>query len=116
MVSKSAKKRKHPKFVPMNFGRRGSKCVKDRWRKPRGCDNKKRQKVRYAGKMPNKGWRNPKNLRGVHPCGYKEVLISNIKQLDGVGKECAIRISATLGERKRSVILKKAKELGLKVL
>jgi large subunit ribosomal protein L32e len=67
--------------------------------------------------MPTVGYRTPKETRGLHPSGYQDVLVSNLKELEGLDPEKeAGRISSKVGDRKRELILQKAKELGVKIL
>lgn len=107
--------RKHPKFLPPNYGRK--KRVKERWRKPRGIDNKKRIGKKIMGASPNIGWRSARNDRGFHPSGAKEVLVRSLKDLDGLkGENIAVRIASAVGAKKRELIIKKANELKLQVL
>ncbi|MBU5688422.1 MAG: 50S ribosomal protein L32e [Candidatus Aenigmarchaeota archaeon] len=106
--------RKKPKF-----NRHGAyvKRVSKSWRRPRGRDNKMRIKEKAKGKRPSVGFGAPKALRGLHPSGFKEILISNIKELERVDKvKEAIRIAAKVGKKKKTEIVAKAKELGIKVL
>lgn len=112
------KKKKHPKFnVPNAGGKRGKKRVKDRWRRPRGIDNKKRIKKRSAGARPKIGYKNPESIRGLHPSGKREVLVSNVKEIEALNPELhVIRIRASVGKKKRREILEKAKEMGIRVL
>ncbi|MDP6459492.1 MAG: 50S ribosomal protein L32e [Candidatus Hydrothermarchaeota archaeon] len=87
------------------------------WRKPRGRHSKMRK--RLGGKMasPTIGYGTKDGLRGLHPSGYREVLVYNPNALDMVDKETqAVRIAAGVGKRKRGEILKKAKKLKLVVL
>ena len=90
------------------------------WRRPRGNDNKWRK--RYGGKwsgrvLPNPGFTSPKAVRGLHPSGYEEVLVYNLKDLEGIdGNRQAIRIASCVGLKKRLMIEEKAKEMGLKIL
>jgi len=105
--------RKHPKFLPPNYGRK--KKVKLRWRKPRGIDSKKRIGKQYMGAVPGIGWRGEKSKRGLHPSGLKEILISSPKELDGVSN-VVVRISSSVGGKKRKLIVEKAKTLELRVL
>lgn len=87
------------------------------WRKPRGKHSNIRLKKKYAKDMPNPGYRKPKEKRGLHPSGYKEVLVHNPDDLDKVApEEEAARIGSTVGRRKRDAILEKADELDIKVL
>ena len=72
-----------------------------------------------AGKpaMPSIGYRTPRATRGLHPSGYKDVLVNNMKELEAIDAETeAARISATIGKRKKELMLEKASELGIKVL
>ncbi|WP_457548751.1 50S ribosomal protein L32e [Archaeoglobus sp.] len=90
------------------------------WRKPKGLHSKWRE--RYGGKwsgriLVNVGFGSPKAVRGLHPSGYDEVLVYNVKDLEKVDKERqAIRIASCVGMKKRLAIEEKAKELGIKIL
>jgi len=112
------KKKKIPYFhVPNAGGKKGKARVKPRWRKPRGVGNKKRMKWKSCGPSPRIGYKNPAALRGVHPSGMREHLVRNEKELDGIDKKTtAIRIASAVGKKKRALIERKAKELGLKIL
>jgi len=109
-------KRKHPAFFRQNFGRKERKRVKEGWRKPRGVDNKKREKIATFGAEPNIGYRNPRIIRGLHPCGKQEVRVFNAGMLSSVPKNAVVRIAGSVGEKKRVEIRNKAKELGITVL
>ncbi len=90
------------------------------WRRPRGLHNKLRK--RYGGKWSgritvNVGFGSPKAVRGLHPSGYVEVLVHNVKELEGLDPEKhAVRIASSVGMKKRLEIEARAAELGLKVL
>ncbi len=90
------------------------------WRRPRGLHNKLRKRVggKWSGRIPvNVGFGSPKAVRGLHPSGYEEVLVYNVKDLERVDKERqAIRIASCVGLKKRLLIEEKAKELGIKIL
>jgi len=108
-------KRKHPKFLRPNYGRSKRKRIKKNWRAPRGVDNKKREKVGYMGKSPSIGYGSPRSIRGFHPSGKEELLVSRPEMLkEATGK--VVRISATVGGKKREEIRKTAKDMGLRVL
>lgn len=106
------KKKKKPKFNVLNLG--FHKRVKARWRKPRGTHNKKRMKKKWAGALPNIGYRNPKAIRDLHPNGHREVRVHNVAELEGL-KDVLVRIAAAVGARKREEIEKKAKAMKLKI-
>lgn len=105
-----------PRFIRMNSWY--LKRLEDVWRSPnRSLDNKIRlEKKGYPAKV-KVGYRGPKAVRGMHPSGFREVLVYNASQLEGLDlSKYAIRISSTVGRRKRGEIIKKAIELGLRIL
>ena len=109
----------NPKNKPefLKQGVKYLKRVRPRWRRPRGRHSKLRVKEKSKGKMPNVGYRAPKSLRGLHPCGLKEVVVHNLKELSKINpKEEAVKIASTVGKKLRAKIIEKAKQLGLKIL
>lgn len=102
-----------PKFNVLNYGHR--KHVKSRWRKPRGTHNKKRMKMAWTGASPSIGYGSASEKKGLHPDGNKEVLIHNLKDLEGLEK-VSVRIGSKVGARKRKEIIEKAKSMKLRVL
>ena len=117
---KLLKKRKEisarrPKFVRQESWR--YKRLKKSWRKPKGIDNKMKEKRKGVPSMVNIGYRSPKAVRGLHPSGYQVVHVANIYDLEEIDKETeAVMIKHTVGGRKRQIILDNASDLGLKVL
>ncbi|MFB3764453.1 MAG: 50S ribosomal protein L32e [Methanotrichaceae archaeon] len=85
------------------------------WRKPVGLHNKLRSGISAKGRLVRPGYGSPKSVRGFHPSGYREILVSNIKDLDDA-QGYAVRISSTVGMKKRLEIQAKAAEMGLKIL
>ncbi|HQT44614.1 MAG TPA: eL32 family ribosomal protein, partial [Candidatus Micrarchaeota archaeon] len=98
-------KKKHPTFKRTNFGRTRRSRVKDNWRRPRGIDNKQREKYAYMGKLPSIGYKNPKALRGRHPSGLYEVIVSTPAQVAGL-KDVVVRVAGSVGAKKAAPILK----------
>ena len=93
------------------------KQLSDSWRKPKGQHNKQREQKKAKGALPKPGFGSPIAVRGMHPSGYFEVLISSVKELEGIDpKTHAIRIGATVGERTRVGLQEKAIADGFKVL
>ncbi|MEE8402130.1 MAG: 50S ribosomal protein L32e [Candidatus Hydrothermarchaeaceae archaeon] len=91
------------------------KKLGEKWRRPRGKHNKVRKYI--GGKLPRPLIGFKKKVRGLHPSGYMDVLISNVSELENLDRDTqAVRISGKLGGRKRQIILEKTKELKLKVL
>jgi large subunit ribosomal protein L32e len=63
------------------------------------------------------GYRGPKLARNLHPSAFKEVIVYNVDDLNEVdAKTEAVRIAHTVGAKKRSEILSRAKDLGIRVL
>jgi len=107
--------RKKPKFL--RHGAKAKKKVGKKWRRPSGRHSKMKLKKKGKGFMPKVGYGAPRNLRGLHPSGLKEVLVQNLNDLDKIdNKKEAGRISHKIGKKKRQKILEKAKELNIKIL
>jgi large subunit ribosomal protein L32e len=102
-------------FKRDGFGKK--RQLSDSWRKPRGQHNKQREQKKAKGALPKPGFGSPIAVRGMHPSGFFEALVSSIKELEGLDpKTHAVRISATVGDRKRVALQDAAIAAGLKVL
>jgi len=104
-----------PKFVRQESWRYIR--LAENWRKPKGVDNKMRKQVSGVPPLVKVGYRGPKKARGLHPSGYKDRLIHNIRDLEKLDPKIdAARIGHSVGRRKRIDIVNKANALGIKVL
>jgi large subunit ribosomal protein L32e len=102
-------------FKRDGFGKK--RQLSDSWRKPRGQHNKQREQKKAKGALPKPGFGSPVAVRGMHPSGFFEVLVSSVKELEGLDpKTQAVRISGTIGDRKLIVLQEAAGSAGLKVL
>ena len=55
--------------------------------------------------------------RGLHPSGFREVMVHNANDLEIIDPETeAARVGKTVGGRKREQIYNRADELGIRVL
>jgi large subunit ribosomal protein L32e len=107
--------RKKPKFMRQSTSY--LKKIGRSWRRPRGTHTKLKVREKNKGFMPNVGYGAPRELRYLHPCGLKEVLIQNLKDLEKINREKeAVMISHSIGKKKRKVIVDKANELKIKIL
>jgi large subunit ribosomal protein L32e len=109
-------KDKKPEFVRYESWRY-PRLRRSSWRRQKGLDNKVRLKLKGWEVSPNVGYRGPRVARGLHPSGYREIIVHNLDELEGIDpKKFAVRIAHTVGTRKRMLILGKTEELGIKVL
>jgi len=105
---KRAKKKKTD-FVRSESGRYAK--LKESWRRPRGLDHKMRRKIKGWPPTVSVGYKGPKVARGLHPSGYKEVLVHNAKEIANIDpKTEAARIAHTVGKKKRVQIIAAAKK------
>jgi len=108
-------KSKKPDFIRQDFHKK--KRLAKKWRRPKGLQSKIRLKFRGKPKGVSIGYRGPKIVRGMNKTGLKQVFIRSINDLEGLdAKIDGLIISSSFGAKKRIVILKKAKELGLSIL
>jgi len=114
-VGKKIHVRKKPRFLRPESWRYVR--LKPNWRKPKGLDNKVRKEFSGWPARVKVGYGSPKELRGLHPSGYKDILIHNVEELSRLNPKLeAARIAATVGRKKRIEIFRKAKELGIHIL
>jgi len=93
------------------------KQLSDSWRKPRGQHNKQREQKKAKGPLPKPGFGSPVAVRGMHPSGFFEVLLSSVKNLEGLDpKTQSVRIAGTIGNRKRAGLQEQAIAAGFRVL
>jgi large subunit ribosomal protein L32e len=106
---------KGARFKRDGYGKK--RQLSDSWRKPRGQHNKQREQKKAKGALPKPGFGSPVAVRGMHPSGFFEVLVTSLKDLEGLDpKTQAVRLGATVGTRKRTIIQEQAVSAGLKVL
>ena len=106
---------KGARFKRDGYGKK--RQLSDSWRKPKGQHNKQREQKKAKGALPKPGFGSPVAVRGMHPSGFFEVLVTSLKDLEGLDpKTQAVRLGATVGTRKRIIIQEQAVSAGLKVL
>jgi len=89
----------------------------DKWRVARGIDIKWEK---GDGHRPRVGYKTKKELRNIHPKGLPELLIrskSDIVNFDvKKAKSFVFKFAATIGNKKKTELLKLAKEKGMQIL
>ena len=109
------KRRKKPEFRRQESWRYVR--LKPNWRRPRGKDSKMRLQVRGAPPLVKIGYGSPRKYRGLHPSGYREVLVYRPEDIEKINPETeAARIAGSVGRLKRIKIMEAAVEKGIKVL
>jgi len=107
--------RNNPKFV--RWLSVSLRRVKSPWRRPKGINSKILEKRKGKLQMPTVGYGAPKEMRYLHPSGFREILVNNVNDLGKVNSEKeAVKIASAVGERKRNEIIKKSEEMKIKVL
>jgi len=107
-------KRRRPRFVRCESWR--YKRLKEAWRKPKGIDNKMGLQVKGWPKLVKVGYRGPKEVRGLHPSGLRDVLVHNVEELKKLDpSRDGARIASGVGRKKRMEIVAMAKKLGIRV-
>jgi large subunit ribosomal protein L32e len=88
-----------------------------KWRAPGGIQSKMRRHWGTHADVVSIGYRGPKAARGLHPSGFREVMVHSEESLGAVDpKTEAVRISSSVGRRKREIIQKAAAKRGIRVL
>jgi|SRR3989338_6534916 len=108
-------KAKKPEFIRQDNPKRMKLNYK--WRKPKGIHSKIRHHFKGRRKMPSPGYKSPISVRGLHATGLEMIMAFSPDDLSKVdNKTQGIIIPKDVGTKKRYDILKKAKEMNIKVL
>ncbi|MBU0685686.1 MAG: 50S ribosomal protein L32e [Candidatus Thermoplasmatota archaeon] len=107
---------RRPEFLRQEWHRR-KRLQTAKWRRPRGGHSKMRQHYGYRPPVVSIGYGSPREARFLHPSGFREVMVYNVKDLAKIRPEQeAARVAHSVGMKKRLEIEKKADELNIRVL
>ena len=116
LALRAAQKKKTPSFRRTEWFRY-KRLSRSGWRAPHGMDNKQRRNYRYRGSLVRVCHGKVAEARGLHPSGFREVMVHNLNDLESIDPETqAARIGRTVGGRKREHIHARADELGIRIL
>jgi large subunit ribosomal protein L32e len=88
----------------------------DSWRRPRGKHSKLRTHLGYRPPVVGPGFRTPRAVRGLHPSGFREVLVHNVNELSKINPDLeGARIASQVGYKKRIDIEAEADNLGIHI-
>ncbi len=109
-------KSKKPLFLRHLWWKKPKFKNKPRWRKPKGNDNKMRLKRKGYPPIVEIGYRGPRRVRGYHPSGLIPVVVHSVNELEELDpNKHIIYIGATVGLRKRSLLMKTALDKGFRI-
>ena len=116
LATRAAQMKKQPKFRRREWFRY-HRLSRTGWRKPKGLQSKQRLNMKYRTPMARVGYGKISSVRGLHSSGFEDILVNNPNDLDGLDPERqAVRVGASVGNRKRAKIHDRADDLGLRVL
>jgi len=109
-------KKRKPSFNREDWHKRKA-VSKTSWRKPRGKHSKMRQGFQGHQTCVDPGYGSPSDVRGLHSSGLMPIRIHDINDLSVLDKSShAVVIGASVGQKNRVELVKKASSLGLKIL
>ena len=116
LALRSEQKKKTPAFKRTEWFRY-KRLSRSGWRAPHGMDSKQRRNYKYRSSLVRVGHGKVAAARGLHPSGFKEIMVHNTGDLESIDPETeAARVGKTVGGRKREQIYSRADELGIRVL
>ena len=116
LALRSEQKKKTPSFRRTERFRY-KRLSRSGWRAPHGMDSKQRRNYKYRSALVRVGHGKVAAARGLHPSGFREVMVQNTTDLEIIDPETeAARVGRSVGGRKRELIYSRADELGIRVL
>jgi large subunit ribosomal protein L32e len=109
-------KKKKPAFIRQE-GHKKKNLKGWKWRKPKGMHSKMRRMLRGNRRRVEPGWGSPSAVKGLSSEGIKRIVVATFTDLQKINlKTEGAVISAGVGTKRRIELIKKAKEMGIKVM
>jgi len=100
------------RFSKLGKGRRKLQ----KWRKPKGRDNKMRLQMKGYPDSPSIGWRKSGSISGKID-GLTPKVVNNLKELQSINnKTYSVILSSKVGAKKKIDLIKKAEEMKIKII
>nr|QBH68026.1 60S ribosomal protein L32 [Philasterides dicentrarchi] len=93
--------------------------ISSSWRRPRGIDNRVRRRFRGTKEMAKIGYGSDNKTKFLTPSGFKKFLVQNARELEILlmnNRTYAAEIASNVSAKKRASLVKRAQELGVKIL
>ena len=104
LAFRKAQLKKQPAFRRQEWFRY-RRLARTGWRKPKGNDSSMRKNRKYRPPMARIGFGKLASVRGLHPSGFREVMVHRPDDLDAIDPNTeAARVGARVGGRKLSLI------------
>jgi len=108
-------KSKKPNYIREDHHKK--KAVSKAWRGPSGRHSKMRHGFQGHRSTLEVGYGSPREVKYLHKSGLLPVVVCNLAELAAIDKaKQAAVISATVGTKKKVELVKKAKELSIKII
>ncbi|MBI2548918.1 50S ribosomal protein L32e [Candidatus Woesearchaeota archaeon] len=108
-------KAKKPTFLRQDCHQR--KKVNVGWRKPQGMHSKLRLKLKGHIKNVTPGYGSPRLVKGLHPSGLAQKTVVTLDDITSLNPETdGMIIAASVGKRKKVVLVKEAMQRGITIL
>jgi len=108
-------KKKKPNFIRQDAHKRSR--LNKRWRRPKGIQSKMRLHKSGYRKSISVGYGSPRAVFGLHSTGLKPELVNSLKDLENIdSKVQGIILSHSIGQKKKTEMILKAKEKGITIL
>ncbi len=109
------KQQQRPHFRKWETWRWGR--IPSHWRFPHGIDNKTIRKWKCGSRTPIVGYRGPRLVRGMHPCGLREMVVNNANEIETLDPKLhCVKIGRRVGARKRISLIEKLRANEFKIL